>query len=275
MTQAKRDKHAFEIALEFLLDLDEPGVTPALLQKYLQLAEVRPMPNRIPAVYYRLLKSAQNTGMRAGVVGRSIGGFDALAPVLFNFRPQRVLTEYPDWEAVLDSIETDLRPRGKIRRTPRSIWPMFCRTILSAAGFLMQFSSAQDFHDWAQLFDRDDRARAALPMLLRNEIYGLGFATACDFLKETGYVNFGKPDVHLKDILLELGLCDSRGDYHVLKAISRVARNVNATPYAVDKLFWLVGSGYFYDDPQIGRKGRTGGHKQEFFAVAREKLLES
>jgi hypothetical protein len=43
----------------------------------------------------------------------------------------------------------------------------------------------------------------------------------------------------------------------------------------VDKVFWLVGSGYFYDDPEIGREGRTGSHKREFFAVARERLLES
>lgn len=275
MTQAKIDRHAFELALEFLLDLNEPGVTPSLLQKYLQLAEARPSPKTLPAIYSRLLRSAQNTGMRAGVVGRSIGGFDALAPVLFNFRPRKVLGRYSDWEAILESIETDLKPRGKIRRTQRSIWPMFCRTILSAADFLTQFSTAQEFHNWVRFFDRDDRARPALPMLLMNEIYGLGFATACDFLKEIGYVKFGKPDVHLKDIFMELGLCDNRGDYHVLKAISRVARNANTTPYSVDKVFWLVGSGYFYDDPEIGRKGRIGGHKREFFAVAREKLIES
>jgi hypothetical protein len=34
----------------------------------------------------------------------------------------------------------------------------------------------------------------------------------------------------------------------------------------------LVGSGYFYDDPHIGNKGRIGSQKKEFVEVARERL---
>ena len=45
-------------------------------------------------------------------------------------------------------------------------------------------------------------------------------------------------------------------DYEVFKAVARVARNASVTPYDVDKLFWLVGSGYFYDDPHGGIGGR-------------------
>jgi len=51
-----------------------------------------------------------------------------------------------------------------------------------------------------------------------------------------------------------------------------LARNAGVTPYNADKLFWLVGSGYFYDDPHIGDKGRIGRHKKEFIVVARERL---
>ena len=51
-----------------------------------------------------------------------------------------------------------------------------------------------------------------------------------------------------------------------------MARNACVTPYDADKLFWLVGSGYFYDDPQIGNKGRIGRHKKGFIEVARERL---
>jgi hypothetical protein len=88
-----------------------------------------------------------------------------------------------------------------------------------------------------------------------------------------GYENFSKPDVHLKDIFQGIGLCPwGSTDYEVFKAVARVARNAGVTPYNVDKLFWLIGSGYFYDDPQIGHNGRTGDRKKEFIEVCRAKL---
>ena len=91
--------------------------------------------------------------------------------------------------------------------------------------------------------------------------------------EELGYENFSKPDVHVKDIFWALGLSPwGTSDYEVFKAVARVARNVGVTPYNVDKLFWLIGSGYFYDDPQIGHKGRMGGRKKEFIEKCRVKL---
>ena len=51
-----------------------------------------------------------------------------------------------------------------------------------------------------------------------------------------------------------------------------MAHNADVTPYNADKLFWLVGSGHFYDDPHIGNKGRIGRHKKGFIEVARERL---
>ncbi len=54
-------------------------------------------------------------------------------------------------------------------------------------------------------------------MLLDAEIFGYGFPLACDFLKEIGYVDYGKPDVHLKNIFCELGLVDEGDDYKVFK----------------------------------------------------------
>ena len=122
-------------------------------------------------------------------------------------------------------------------------------------------------------FDEDERARPALPLLLSQEIDGFGFALACNFLMGLGYENFSKPDVHLRDIFQGIGLCPwGSTDYEVFKAVARVARNADVTPYNVDKLFWLIGSGYFYDDPQIGHNGRTGGRKKEFIEKCRAKL---
>lgn len=226
-------------------------------------------------IYKRLLMSAQNANMKSGVIGGSIGGIDNLATILFGFDPAAVANRYEDKsECLLDDIVTQVKPRGLIRRTSRSIWPKYCQSILAGAIFLSRFKTSNEFHGWVDSFDRDDRSRSALPILISSEIPGLGFPLACDFLKESGYVNFGKPDVHIKAIFTGLELCrKGAGDYEVFKTIIRVASNVGVDAYNVDKLFWLIGSGYFYGDPHLGKKGRISQiNRSEFIEYAKTVL---
>ena len=245
------------------------GLTPEVVETYLYL-DKSTRPKTIAGLYERMLGSAQSANMKAGVIGGSIGGVGNLGSVLCGFEPSRVLEKYQSgWEAVLDDVVAHLKPRGTIRRTPRSIWPRYCRTILSAARFLVQFESANDFYTFVDFFDEDERARAALPLLLEEEIEGFGFALACDFVMGLGYENFSKPDVHIKEIFQSLGLCPwGSSDYEVFKAVARVARNAGVTPYNVDRLFWLIGSGYFQEELRVGKEGRIGSRKKEFIEVA-------
>ena len=112
-------------------------------------------------------------------------------------------------------------------------------------------------------------------MLLDDEIEGFGFALSCDFLKELGYVNFPKPDVHLRDIFTALELCqEDADDYQLFKSVIRLSDHANVTPYNADKVFWLIGSGNFYKDPMIGENGRIRSYKREFIEFARSKLFE-
>jgi thermostable 8-oxoguanine DNA glycosylase len=112
-------------------------------------------------------------------------------------------------------------------------------------------------------------------MLIDQEIKGLGFALSCDFLKEMGYVNFPKSDVHLRDIFTKLRLCNNKVDnYHLFKAIVRLANNAKVSPYNADKVFWLIGSGNFYNHPNIERKGKIGSRKKDFIKYARSKLYK-
>lgn len=271
---AERDRKLFQLAQEFLLKQEIPGVDEALLEKYMTLPLVQGRPQTINVIYEQLLWSVQSGGMDAKVVGGAIGGIDKLGQVLDGFDPTAVLARYGvAWEPLLDTIVEQLQPRGQIRRGPRSIWPKYCRAVLSSAAFLTQFDDVVDFYRWADFFDHDDRSRLALPMLLEAEIDGLGFALACDFLKELGYLDFGKPDVHIRDIFVGLRLCPARvSDYALLKLMVRMARHVGRTPYAVDKLLWLIGSGHFYEDPHIGDNGRTGRRKQAFIDYVQARL---
>lgn len=267
MEIAERDRAAYEMARRYLLGFSSLGVTEKLLDYYINPTSTVLREPSLAGIYKRLLVSAQNRGMSAGVIGGSIGGVDALAMILCDFEPSVVARKYGrDWDTILTDIERELRPRGKLRRTPRSLWPLYCRTITTGATFLSEFADAGDFYEWVECFDRDARSRPALPLLLSLEIEGFGFPLACDFLKELGYFNFPKPDVHLKKIFRGLSLAASSKDYDIFNAAVRIATHQGVTPYNVDKLFWLVGSGFFYDHPEIGAKGRIRTDRERFIA---------
>jgi hypothetical protein len=276
MDSKKRDKKTYDLALKYLIEHSKKrGVTEKLINKYLHFSENTQRPKDIESIYHRILNSAQNANMKPSVIGKAIGGVENLGKVLFEFNPLKVINKYgTDWVSLLDDIETKLKPHGEVRRQNNSIWPKFCQTILSAATFMVKFSSAKDFYSWVDSLYNDDKTRVALPMIVSCEVDGIGFALACDFFKELGYVDFGKPDIHIKQIFKNLELCERKAsDYHVHQAILRIARNVQAKPYAVDKLFWLIGSGNFYDDTNIGKKGKIGSLKQGFVSYAKRHLL--
>ena len=97
-------------------------------------------------------------------------------------------------------------------------------------------------------FAFNDTSIIALPILLDQEIYGFAFALACDWLKECGYHNYGKPDVHTGDILFKTGVAQSRDNYEVLKTMIKIARVNNEVPAVVDRLLWFIGSGKYVDE---------------------------
>ena len=264
----KHDSTVFKMARSFLANLDEEELTKEVIESYL-VAPAKERPRGLPGLYFRLLRSAQNANMKAGVIGGSIGGIENLKHLLDPFTPRHIIERYgSDEDQLLRDVIKKLQPAGRVRQTSRSLWPRYCKTILSAANFMAQFRSANDFYAWVDFFDGDSRARPGLPMIISREVDGIGFALACDFLKELGYANFGKPDVHVRDIFEAAGLCEfGASDYELFKTICRVADHAKTSPFTVDKVFWLIGSGYFYNHPHIGRAGRVSRPKKRFIAL--------
>lgn len=265
------DLFAYQEARKHILRLH--GVSEATLMHYLTPPPARLQPKTLADVYFRLIESAQNATMMPAVIGGSVGSIKALRPVLCEFAPGPVSSRYDSWQTLLNTIEAELKPRGKIRRERGSLWPRFTQAALSGAHFLAQFADLTDFLRWVRAFDDDRRSRAALPLLISHEVHGFGFALACDFLKELGFFNFAKPDVHVITILKELELCDSKADpYLVFKAVVRIASSCNVTPYHADKLFWLVGSGNYYDHRKLGKDGRVSTDREGFIRDTHDAL---
>ena len=273
MNQREKDRAVYVMGKDFLLSKTEEGITAEVLEVYLR-GDDCPRLGTINAIYERLLEAAQSANMKPGVIGNAIGGVDKLGRVLFDFDVRKVSEVFSASGAILDKIEDTIKPHGKVRRRPRCIWPQYCKTILSAASFLTKFASAEEFYAWCDRFVNDHRTRLALPLLLAKEISGFGFALACEFLKEIGYLEYGKPDTHVKGILKGIGVCpENASDYEVLKTIIRIAENAQVTPFSVDKAFWLIGSGKFYRHKEtIGKEGKIRGMKKEFIRFARTRL---
>lgn len=257
----QRDKQAFDLAKEFLLaEMRKQGIEAAVLEKYLHTAHF----TSLDEVYLRLIKSGANRNRVANIIRSGTqGGVQNLSGILFDFNPHLVKKAYSqDHQLLLSKILETFNLQ--VNRNAKGIWPKFARTILEGAQFLDQFESYTDFDEFIDYFYRHERARPALPLYIGKEIYGFGTALACDFLKESGWQEYGKPDVILTRFFKEGKLVEKDDDYNVMQAIVRVARHNNITPYAVDKVFWLIGSGKFNmdADPNTGKDIKLKGPKR-------------
>ncbi len=240
----------YTFAYAFLLS--KKGVTKELLQKHFEPQFNRPDDMR--SIYFRLCESAQNKQMSSNVIGKSIGGIENLSSVLFDFNPHKVADNYRrnDSDLLMNVITKNIKRRHEFQRGNKSLWPKYCQSVIDSAYFLSKFPNSSSFLSWADDFIRDEKSKPALPLLISIEIRGIGFALACDFLKEIGYSGFGKPDTQIKQIFSELNLIDSKEkselqkDYQTFKMIDQIARENDVTSFMVDKVFWLIGSGNFY-----------------------------
>lgn len=154
-------------------------------------------------------------------------------------------------------------------------WYKWSRSVIDSAKFISDFSDVKDFVEFVNRFDYNVSTRMALPLLISKKICGIGFALACDTLKELGFTNYSKPDVHLIEIFSALNLSE-KNQISTFEAIVRMSErcktvDVNVSPYKVDKIFWLICSGRFYlETPEIS----IGRHKKQFIEFALERINE-
>lgn len=202
-------------------------------------------PKDLKDVFCHMLKSLKN---KQGYTN-FIADVADMKDIVFKYDSKRVIKEYGnDWEKLFNRFKTKFGGKYKMDiHNKRNAWVMYSRGVLSCAKFLSHFKTVKEFDKFVKSFLFNEFTIAALPMLLEKEIFGFGFPLACDFLKELGYVEYGKPDIHLKDIFTALKMVDAPSDYEVFKKIVRIGLLTKNDPVIVDKVFWLIGSGNFYD----------------------------
>lgn len=142
------------------------------------------------------------------------------------------------------------------------------------AVFLNGFKDYGSFKKFVNNFGRDKYTKEALPLLLEEEIFGLGFASACNWLKELGFKEYPKPDTHMIDAFSSIGLCN-KDPISCYKAMVDVAAQCNVEPYKLDKVIWLICSQDFYRLGVKATKSEAAKGKAKFLASLHDWYFDS
>ncbi len=228
------------------------------LEKYFNLEKSFKTKNDI---LFTLLISLQDKQMSYNVIGiLRPERKEIFKKLLFDFDCNMILTNY-DEESLLIAFSKNFNINNIDSK--QNLWRLYAKSVISSAQFLNTFNSAEEFDTFVNKYNDN---KLELITLLQSKIYGLGFALACNFLKDLGYKDYSKPDVHIKDIFLAFDLC-SNDEYSVFNSVAEMSAIVNDSAFNIDRLFWLICSGKLYlDDVNIGR------HKEEFIERVMDKL---
>ena len=238
--RAEKLRAVYKNAEKFLYEIAPPEVTGDEMERYFVVSKEQ---NTKSDILHGLLLSLQNRQMASNVIGfYREDRVPVFKEIFFDYDADAILRAYTA-DTLLECFKE--RFNIKVENPKRNLWAAYAKSVISACKFLSGFDSAEEFDEFVMRFTYNEFTAAALPMLLEKEISGMGFALACDFLKDLGYTGYAKPDVHIKDILSAFDLCEDK-DYDAYKTIIEMANAVGETPYKVDKVLWMIGSGNFY-----------------------------
>lgn len=230
----------YKYAKDFLVENLPDGMTEKKLKKYMSVSLKKQ--KNLKDIFEIFIHSAQNY-QRTPKVIKYHDRRDKIEKILFGF----------DYKQVAEMDENDLymkfRKSFKVtsKDSKMNCWYKWSCSIVDCARFICGFKNIPDFDGFVKRFDYNPETRMALPLMISTKIRGMGFALACNALKELGYLDYPKPDIHIIDICEAFGLSD-RNPYNAFEAIVRMANDNKVTPYEVDKVLWLICSGNYYLD---------------------------
>ena len=233
------NQQLYETAYKMLLSMLPQRLTEKDLDKYLQGNRFNP--KDLKEVYRAFIRTAQNYQFMPNVI-QFDNRENTIAKILHNFDYKYVCTLNPD--VLFDEF------KSAFGISSEKSWRLWSKAVVDSAKFICPFKSINEFNE----FVTKSKDLKMVPLLISKKIRGIGFALACNALKDIGYLDYVKPDVHLIDICEALGIT-GRDQIEVFDAMQQIAKDNNITPYKLDKVLWLVCSGYFYEE-QIRVKGR-------------------
>ena len=233
------NQQLYETAYQMLLSMLPQSLNERDLDKYLQGNRFNP--KDLKEVYRVFIRTAQNYQFMPNVI-QFDNRENTIAEILHDFDYKYVCILNPD--DLFDEFKSAFGIKSE------KSWRLWSTAVVDSAKFMCSFKSINEFNE----FVSKSNDLKTVPLLISRKIRGIGFALACNALKDIGYLDYVKPDVHLIDICDALGIT-GRDQIEVFDAMQQIAKDNNITSYKLDKVLWLVCSGYFYED-QIRVRGR-------------------
>jgi len=124
-----------------------------------------------------------------------------------------------------------------------STWNKYCNGLIDAANYLNVYSNYHNYDTHIRTYLAGHRENYLINELCT--ITGIGPALARNYLKEIGYLSFGKPDLHLMPIFQSFD--PTVIDYTTFDASLRVQSvKCGVSPYVLDRTLWLICSGDYF-----------------------------
>ena len=222
----------YDTAYKMLVSMLPKGLHESDLGKYLVGERFKPL--NLKDVYITFVRTAQNYQFMPNVIQ-----FDnrkkVIADILHGFDYNYVSSQKPE--------VFYLRFKDAFGITSEKSWMLWSKAVVDSAKYIKAFSSIEAFDKYVI----QSPELKKVPLDISKKITGIGFALACNALKDLGYLDYVKPDIHLIDICDELNI-SRRDPIAVFDAMQKIAKDNNITPYKLDKVLWLVCSGNFYED---------------------------
>jgi len=219
-------------------------------------------PQTVNDILEKLLFHAQNGNGKYGI--KFLEREKDLEKILYNFSPKEICKKYNNADEIWKEFPNDWKINAKGERRD---WRLYSKTIFESAGFLKNFSSVKEINDTFALI-QDKFGKYYLPQILM-KIPGIKMAFSCDFLKETGFVEYAKPDTHITDIIGKLFFSNGNkvSEEDILKKVDEICSELKINQYHFDKLLYLVCTHDFYlDENSVKKDGSnlSSNKRQEF-----------
>lgn len=259
-----KNQIVYKTAIRYLHEIKPEQISSDELEKYF-VGDRRDF-STLEDVFEQIIHSTQNYQRMPNVI-KYQKRREHIKSILYDFDLERI-SQYD-----VEELYQKFRYEFDVTSADNNFnsWHKWTKSIVDAAKFMSEFKNIEDFKSFLTQFDYNLLTRMAMPLLISTKISGMGFALACDCLKELGYTNYPKPDIHLIQVFVGAGL-SSNNPISVFEAIVRMAEDCKeidpeVTPYKIDKVIWLICSGRFYLDSISIKK-----HKEEFINLVDKEL---
>lgn len=245
----------YEYAVDYLKKHTD-GLTDSILEEYLKVNKA----DSLDEAFSRGVASVVDTSKQ--FMANAISYSDpqrktAIDNVLCGLNLKKFRKKYGN---DVDRLFNDLCNAVNVPANPKGAWYKFAKNIITFADYLSEF---KDIGDLYSAFDnaKDVNAKIKLVNTVSARISQWGFAMASNWLKDMGMTGFCKPDRHVLAIIDGI-YQTGQNEKNIFAKVIEIAEECGVTPFVLDRVLFLVGSGDFYSHKEI--KKSYNGNEQDF-----------